>query len=98
MIITDTIPSWKMPDEEKIPHTHHVRIRQWAKLVHRNLYSEYIIDLTKYYEWAEENNMEIEHNILRLGEDQRKSSIMFTFWDDADAMAFKLRWAEYETI
>ena len=94
MRITNTIPQWKMPDEEKIPHTHSVRIRQWAEFTElkKGFYFEYIVDLTKYYEWAEENYIELEHNLLILGEDRRPTSIMFTFWNAIDAMAFKLTW------
>jgi len=93
MRITNTIPQWKMPDDEKIPHNHTVLMRLWAELViQEDYYAEWILDLTEYYDWTKENNMEIEHNMLILGEDRVRSSIMFTFWTATDAMAFKLRW------
>lgn len=88
MKLTETIPTWKMPDQEKIPHIHYIRMRLWANLIE----NEWIIDLTEYYKWTKENNIEIEHNVLRMGEDRYPSTIMFTFWNSIDSMAFKLRW------
>jgi len=89
MRFTDTIPPRKMPDEEKIPHTHKVIIRIWAELID----NMWIIDLRKFYDWAKENKIDIEHNVLLIGEDETSSRIMFTFWTEIDVMAFKLTWS-----
>lgn len=91
MKFTDTIPEWKMPDEERIPHHNRVIIRMWAKLSMNDIC--WLLDLTEYYDWAEDNGIDMEHNMLRIGEDKCKSAVMFTFWNDTDAMAFKLRWS-----
>lgn len=88
MTFLETIPPWKMPDEEKFSHEYHVCVKVKSK---PNQYY-WLADLTEYYRWACDNNMEIEHNVLRMGTDDIAGTIMFTFNTVEDAMAFKLRW------
>jgi len=93
MTFTDTIPRWKMPDEEKIPHTHKVVMRFWSVTSKDGAYYvSRIVDLTEQYDWAEYNGIEMEHNMMLIGGNVVRTSIMFTFWSAESAMAFKLRW------
>ena len=85
----DTTPRWKIPDDERIPHTHYCAIRMWAELRNNMCW---MLDLTEYYDWANDNGIEMEHNMMILGENKCQSKVMFTFWEDTDVMAFKLRW------
>ena len=56
----------------------------------------YIGDLTEYYDFTEENNIFMEHDIPRTGHEDglvsRRVAVCFYFLDAIDAMAFKLRW------
>lgn len=90
MKFMDTIPMWKMPDDERIPHTHHFIMRFWAE----SLPNCWQINLMEQYDWAIENGIEVEHSPIQIGENKKRTSIMFRFWTEIDAMAFKLRWAE----
>lgn len=49
-------------------------------------------DLTKYYEWAEENNIPMRHSTMVIPDRSRTGKIKFMFNDDTYSMAFKLRW------
>jgi hypothetical protein len=54
----------------------------------------FICDLTKYYNWCEENNLFLCHSILIYGREDLTISnalVGFGFTDDVDAMAFRLR-------
>lgn len=96
--IFNTIPPWKMPDEEIIQeHTHYVKMRIEYKSVQQRypnglIRTEYVADLSEYYNWAKENKIFMEHNPLIYSKIGSKSLLMFVFKDAIDAMAFKLRW------
>lgn len=49
-------------------------------------------DLTKYYEWAKENNIPMRHSIMITTNHGGMGKIRFMFNDDTYSMAFKLRW------
>ena len=64
----DTIPRWKMPDQEKIPHRYKVGIR--LDFIYNPTvagWGEFLGDLTKYYDWSKKYNIEMEHSIIRFG-------------------------------
>lgn len=91
----ETIPPWKMPDDEIIQnHEHHVFLRIDFNIDH-DVYHTMVGDLSKYYDWAKENGVFMEHNILRQGKDGKRSTVMFVFKNAIDAMGFKLSWKEY---
>jgi len=96
MVIYETNPPWKMPDEEELSHDHNVRLRIKFNCVQNEWGREYFGDLMEYYEWIEFQGIEkMEHNIMRVGrEDMQKISVvvMFTFSTIGDAVAFKLTW------
>lgn len=97
MIIYETNPRWKMPDEEELSHEYHVCLRIGFNHVKGSWGPEYLGDLTEYYEWVKFQDIEkMEHNIMRTGrEDMNKSVnvvVMFTFPTIGDAVAFKLMW------
>jgi hypothetical protein len=94
MIVWDTIPTWKMPDDCVIQdHTHRVCLKidfnrkydSWVFPIHMG-------DLQEYYIWSLENGIFMEHNLLRQTRDGKRCTVMFVFNSDIDAMAFKLRW------
>lgn len=96
-MIYETDPPWKMPDDEELPHNHHVCLRVDFDHMPNGWCREYIGDLTEYYEWVKFQGIEkMEHNIMRTGhEDANKSVnvlVMFTFSTLSDAVAFKLMW------
>ena len=50
------------------------------------------VDLTKYYEWAEENSISMRHSIMITTNHGGIGKIRFMFNIDTDIMGFKLRW------
>lgn len=93
MDLCDTIPEWKMPDEEKIQdHQYHVKLRMNFDKVDNNVYPYYVGNLEKYYHWTTENGIFMEHNILIHGKDGKDMLVMFVFEDEVSAMGFRLRW------
>ena len=91
-LLFDTIPSLKMPDEETLPHTHHVVVTVEFQITTPNRFPVplHMADLTEYYSWAQHNGMFMEHNVLVIGAPIGK--IMFVFENEENAAAFKLRW------
>ena len=88
MNITDTIPDQIMPDDRKISNCYSVVMRLWAK---ESSYG-WELNLSEYYEWADENSIELEHWLFFHGEGVKRSKVLFALEDDIYAMAFKLRW------
>lgn len=96
-MIYETNPPWKMPDEEKLSHVYRVCLRINFHHVKDSWGSEYLGDLTKYYQWVKFQEIEMmEHNIMRIGREDKNRNIdvvvMFTFPTIGDAVAFKLTW------
>jgi len=97
VVIYDTEPQWKMPDEEILSHEHHVCLRLDFHHVKGSWGPTYLGDLTEYYQWVKYQSIPMmEHNIMRMGrEDTNKNVnvvVMFTFPTIGDAVAFKLMW------
>lgn len=92
-----TKPREKMPDEMELSSDYRVYLKMDFDLVYHKWGSEYVGDLTKYYEWIEFQDIrKMEHSLMRYGnQDMNKSVnaiIMFTFPTIGDAVAFKLAW------
>lgn len=49
-------------------------------------------DLTKYYDWANFNNIDMKHSIMRITGSGGTGVVAFMFNDESYCMAFKLRW------
>lgn len=49
-------------------------------------------DLRKYYEWADFNDIEMKHSLMRMSNDDKIGSIAFMFKEESYCMAFKLMW------
>ena len=94
MMLYNTIPSQKMPDDEVIQdHIYRAVLRLYCKTVtDMHGYQECVLDLREYYEWTKDNDIFMEHNLLRQGRHDLENVIMFVFENEEDAMAFKLRW------
>jgi hypothetical protein len=101
MELWHTKPSWH--NEERydfIPLDHKVNLRLPFKIVKRHVFVELESDLYEYYDWAEENCIEMCHSILRYGNVDYRTTrtinaiglVGFAFPDQTHAMAFKLRW------
>ena len=93
-MLFDTIPSFKMPDDETLEHIHYVIITTEFEITKPPKYPVplHVADLTEYYSWSEHNGIFMEHNVLVIGAPIGK--IMFVFENEEDALAFKLRWAD----
>lgn len=50
-------------------------------------------NLSKYYDWAENNGIDMKHSIMRIpGDNGGTGVVSFMFDDESYCMAFKLRW------
>ncbi len=64
----ETEPRWKMPDDEIIPHNHYVCLKMDFPYANDEFsWGIYHGNLREYYAWADNNKIEMEHNLLILG-------------------------------
>ena len=92
-LLFETEPCELMPDQQKIKdHKHNVRLHIDFFPVVGSPFVHCAADLWKYYNWAKDNKIFMEHNILRLGQDGKRTLVMFVFENAEDATAFKLTW------
>lgn len=89
-MVYDTIPSLKLLDfaREFYYKTYRMEMdipfKTWAD-------GYFVCDLTKYYKWAKQNDMDIRHEMIKDVEHDRRI-IVFGFDSKQDLMAFKLKW------